>query len=180
MKPLAAFRRLRSLSGPRPPALEWGATLLLLVLLFAPSIWMLSVIPPLWRDIDAYIQVTQPPGAQTILQYGPLYCLVARIPLYFGYAADSLRVGNPVPPVAFFLHPTLTYSGVLALLLSQHVALCCSAFYLISVVSRLFSVRLLLAGAWAANPLFYTFAHSVGSEALSMVLLLSFGATGIK
>ena len=58
MKPLAAFRRLRSLSGSRPPALEWDAMLLLLVLLFAPSIWILSVIPPLWRDIDAYIQVT--------------------------------------------------------------------------------------------------------------------------
>ena len=160
--------------------LEWGATLLLLVLLFAPSIWMLSVIPPLWRDIDAYIQVTQPPGAQTILQYGPLYCLVARIPLYFGYAIDCLRAGNPVPPVAFLLHPTLTDSGVLALLLSQHVALCCSAFYLISVASRLFLVRLLLAGVWAVNPLFYTFAHCVGSETLSMILLLLFGATGIR
>ena len=133
MKQFAAFRGLRSLSGPRPPVLQWGATLLLLSLLVAPSIWMLSVLPPLWRDIDAYIQVTQPPGVQTILQYGPLYCLVARIPLYFGYAMDSLKAGNPVSPVAFLLHPTLTDSGVLALLLSQHVALCCSAFYLISV-----------------------------------------------
>ena len=180
MKQLAVFRRLRSLSGHKSPVLEWGRRLLLLVLLFAPSIWMLSVIPPLWRDIDAYIQVTQPPGAQTILQYGPLYCLVARIPLYLGYAIDCLRVGNPVPPVAFFLHPTLTDSGVLALLLSQHLALCCSAFYLISVASRLFLVRLLLAGVWAVNPLFYTFAHCVGSETLSMILLLLLGATGIR
>ena len=141
---------------------------------------MLSVIPPLWKDVDAYIQVTQPPGIQTILQYGPLYCFVARIPLYLGYAIDSLRVGNPVPPIAFLLHPTLTDSGVLVLLLSQHLALVCSAFYLISLASRLFLVRLLLAGVWAANPLFYTFAHSVGSEALSVILLLLFGATGLR
>ena len=180
MKQFAAFRSLGRLSGPRPPVVEWSATLLLLGLLVAPSIWMLSVLPPLWRDIDAYVQITQPPGAQTILRYGPLYCLVARIPLYFGYAIDSLRVGNPVPPVAFVLHPTLTDSGVLALLLSQHLALCCSAFYLISVASRLFLVRLLLAGLWAVNPLFYTFAHCVGSETLSMILLLLLGATGIR
>jgi hypothetical protein len=180
MKQLAVFRRLRGFSGRESPVFEWGATLLLLGLLAAPSIWMLSVIPPLWKDIDAYIQVTQPPGVQTILQYGPLYCLIARIPLYFGFALECLRAGNPVPSVAFFFYPTLTDSGVLALLLSQHMALCFSAFYLISVVSRRFLVRLLLAGVWAFNPLFYTFAHCVGSEALSMILLLLFGATGIR
>lgn len=180
MKQLAVFRRLRSLSGHESPLCEWGATLLLLVLLSAPSVWMLSVIPPLWKDIDAYIQVTQPPGAQTILQYGPPYCLVARIPLYIGYTLGCLRSGNPVSPVAFLLHPTLTDSGVLALVLSQHVALCCSAFYLISAVSRNFLVRLLLAGIWAANPLFYTLAHCVGSETLSMILLLLYGATGVR
>ena len=180
MKQLAVFRRLRSLSGQKSPVLEWSAALLPLVLLVAPSIWMLSVIPPLWRDVDAYIQVTQPPGPQTILQYGPLYCLVARIPLYLGYALDCLRAGNPVPPIAFLLHPTLTDSGVLALLLSQHAALCGSAFYLISVASRFFLVRLLLAVLWTLNPLFYTFAHCVGSETLSMILLLLLGATGIR
>jgi len=141
---------------------------------------MLSVIPPLWRDIDAYVQVTQPPGAQTILQYGPLYCLLARIPIYLGYAIECLRVGDPVPSVAFLLHPTLTDSGVFTLLLSQHVALCWSAFYLISAASRFFLVRLLLAGVWVTNPLFYTFAHCVGSETLSMIFLLLLGATGIK
>jgi hypothetical protein len=142
---------------------------------------MLSVIPPLWRDIDAYIQVTQPPDTQTILQYCPLYCFLARIPLYLGYVIDCLRFGNPVPPpVAFLLHPTLTDSGVLVLLLSQHLALGCSAFYLISLASRLFLVRLLLAAVWAVNPLFYTFAQSVGSEALSLILMLLFGATGLR
>lgn len=159
--------------------LAWGTALLPFGLLLAPSVWMLSAIPPLWRDIDAYIQVTQPPGTQTILQYGPLYCFVARFPLYLGYAVDSLRVGNSVPPAEFLLHPTITDSGVLILLLSQHLALACSAFYLISIASRLFLVRLLLAGAWAANPLFYTFAHSVGSEALSVILLLLLGTTGL-
>ena len=97
MKQLAAFRGLRSLSSAKPSVPKWGATLLMVGLLSAPSIWMLSVVPPLWKDIDAYIQVTQPPGPQTILQYGPLYCLVARIPLYLGYVIDCRWAGNSIP-----------------------------------------------------------------------------------
>jgi hypothetical protein len=141
---------------------------------------MLSVIPPLWRDVDAYGEVTQPPGAGTILLYGPLYCFAARIPLYLGYALDCLRAGGSLPTLRFFGDPILTDSGVFALLISQHIALCCSTYYLITLASRLFWVRLMLAIAWAVNPLFYTFAHTVGSEALSMILLLLVGATGLK
>jgi hypothetical protein len=141
---------------------------------------MLSMIPPLWRDVDAYAQVTLPPGPGTILLYGPLYCFAARIPLYLGYAIDCLRTGGPLPMLPFFVHPILTDSGVFALLFSQHVALCCSTYYLITSASRVFWVRLMLAIAWAVNPLFYAFAHSVGSEALSMILLLLVGATGLR
>ena len=178
---LQAFRRLEKCSPYlKPPLVRLGETSGLIAFLLAPSIWMLSAIPPLWKDVDAYVQVAHPPGIGTILQYGPLYCLVARIPLYLGYAIDCIRTGAPLPTPAFFLHPTLSDSGVFMLLLSQHVALCCSAFYLIAVTSRLFLVRLVLAVVWAANPLFYTFAHCVGSETLSMILLVLVGATGLR
>jgi hypothetical protein len=160
--------------------LRFGAPTVLVAILFTPSIWMLSVIPPLWRNIDAYYQVTEPPGHATILQWGPLYCFVARIPLYFGYAIDCVKAAAPFPTLAFFVHPILTDSGVFLLLLSQHVALCSAAFYLIALASRLFWVRLILAISWAANPLFYSFAHSVGSETLGMILVLLVGATGLR
>jgi hypothetical protein len=141
---------------------------------------MLSVIPPLWRDVDAYGEVTQPPGPGTILLYGPLYCFAARVPLYLGYALDCLRAGGPLPTLRFFVDPILTDSGVFALLILQHIALCSSTYYLITLTSRLFWARLILATAWAVNPLFYTFAHTVGSEALSMILVLLLGATGLR
>lgn len=140
---------------------------------------MLSAIPPLWRDLDAYVQITQPPGAVTILHYGPLYCFVARIPLYLGYAIDCVRAGDPLRP-SFFIHPVLSNSGVFVLLLSQHVSLCFAAFYLIAATTRVFWVRFILGITWALNPLFYTFAHTVGSETLSMVLVLLLGAMGLR
>lgn len=77
---------------------------------------MLSAIPPLWRDVDAYIQVTQPHGVATILDYGPLYCFAARVPLYLGDTIECLRAGQPLPKLGFFIRPVLTDSGVFLLL----------------------------------------------------------------
>src|SRR5439155_7066974 len=150
---LRALYHLRSWTSRKPRLLRFGATTVLGAVLLAPSIWMLSVIPPLWRDVDAYVQVTQPPGLGTILQWGPLYCFVARIPLYFGYAIGCVGAGAPLPTPSFLIHPILTDLGVFLLLLSQHVSLCIATFYLIAVTTRLFWVRLTLAVAWAVNPL---------------------------
>jgi len=52
--------------------------------------------------------------------------------------------------------------------------------YFIAVTTRLFWVRLILAVAWAANPLFYAFVHCVGSETLGLILVLLIGATGLR
>jgi hypothetical protein len=160
--------------------LNRGRALVLFAILLVPSVWMLSAVPPLWRDVDAYIQLTRPPGFETILQYGPTYCFVARIALYFGYATDCLRAGAPLPTLSFFAHPILSDSGVFLLLLSQNLSLCFASFHLIARTTRLFWVRWILAAAWAANPLFYTFAHCVGGETLSLILVLLIGATGLK
>ena len=177
---LRAVGRFTTWMSATPGRLKFFASFVLFAVLLTPSIWMLSVIPPLWRDIDAYVQVTQPPGPGTILQYGPLYCFVARIPLYLGYAIDCVAHGAPLPTASFFIHPTLTDSGVFSLLLSQHISLCFATFYLIAETTRLFWVRLVLAVAWAANPLFYTVAHCIGTETLSLILVLLIGATGLR
>ena len=160
--------------------LKVGEAIALGAILLAPSIWMLSVIPPLWRDLDAYLQLTEAPGILTIVHFGPLYCFGARIPLYIGYVIECLRTAKPFPSPGFFIHPTLNDSGVFLLLLLQHSALFCSAFCFIISSSRLFWVRLVLTAVWASNPLFYAFAHCVGSETLSMILMLLIGAVGLS
>jgi hypothetical protein len=97
-----------------------------------------------------------------------------------GYAIDCLRLNASLPKLSFFVHPVLTDSGVFLLVASQHLALCLASFYLIAVTARLFLVRFILAVAWAVNPLFYSFAHCVGAETLSMILVLFIGTTGLR
>ena len=99
---LGTFARFGRWIPARPGLVKLDQVIILIAVLLAPSIWMLSRIPPLWRDVDAYVQVTQPPGLGTILHYGPLYCFVARIPLYLGYAIDRVARGAPLPRASFF------------------------------------------------------------------------------
>lgn len=157
-----------------------GGLLLIALCLFVPSFWMLNSIPPLWKDCDAYGQVTEPPGAGTILLFGPAYCFPARVPLYAGYAYDCMRAGSGLPPLSFFAQPILSDSGVFLLVLFQHLALCASVCLLIASVTRSFIVRLLLAALWTLNPIFYPWAHCVGTETLSLILLLLLAIAGLK
>ncbi len=140
---------------------------------------MLLTIPPLWRDVDAYIQVTEPPGVTTILHYCPLYCFLARVPLYLGSAWECGRAGLAWPSARFFVQPELSDSGVWLLVLLQHGALCFASSCLIFAAARGFVARFTLAIFWAANPLFYAFAHCVGTESLSLLLLLFLAIVGL-
>src|SRR3712207_4665571 len=113
-------------AGPQSRMPQWLRQItqrLPFAILFAPSVWMLATIPPLWKDVDAYIQMTVPPGPQTILLFGPVYCFLARVPLFLGYAYECLRAGAALPSFAFFAQPTLSDTGVYLLVGFQHAAL---------------------------------------------------------
>ena len=151
---------------------------LLLLCLFAPSLWMLKTIPPLWRDADGYVQLTADPLVATFWGHAPAYCYVARIPLFIGEYWERFR-GIAIPPSAQLATPAITDAGVALLIGAQHLALGLSIFYFISAVSRRFWVRSILAVVWASNPLFYTFAHCVGSETLGMILIIVLALKGL-
>lgn len=129
---------------------------------------MLASVQPLWRDVDAYSQVTAPPGAMTILQFSPLYCFGARIPLYAGCAWDSLVAHGELPGSSFFAHPILSDHGVFLLIALQHLLLFCAQMFLLRTASPNLFVQVLLAPLFALNSAFYTFAHSVGTEAVAL------------
>ena len=155
--------------------LKNGALLLCLV---APSAWMIATIPPLWRDQDAYNQVTQPALVATYWGHAPAYCYVAKAPLFLGAQLERWR--GSAPENSQLASVPITNSGVWLLIIAQHLALCGAAFYFIVTVSRFFWIRLVLALIWASNALFYTFAHCVGSETLSMILIVAVTATALR
>jgi len=149
-----------------------------LLCLALPSIWLLMTVPPLWRDSDAYYQLTAPPGPSTILLHGPLYCALARLPLWLGYLATG--GGTTISFGDFMLHPRLTDAGIDTLLWTQHVGLWIALFYLVAAVSTSLIVRTGLAIICASQPVFYAYAHCVGSETLSMILIVFLVGIGLR
>lgn len=154
------------------------ASVVPLLILAAPSFWLLAAVPPLWRDSDAYVQTVFPPSASTILSHAPLYCILSRVPLWLGYLTGG--AGPVVSLSRFIKHTQLTDPGVFALVLAQHVALWWAALFFINTITPNLWSRLLLAIVFASHPLFYAFAHCIGSETLSMIITVLLAATGLR
>jgi hypothetical protein len=79
---------------------------------------MVATIPPLWRDADASVQVTEPPLVAIYWNHAPA-CYIAKIPLFVGQHLERWQ-GQPPPPSAS-LHPSqpaLTDTGIRQLALS--------------------------------------------------------------
>ena len=163
----------------RPPsALAFARNAVLLLCLIAPSAWMIATIPPLWRDVDAYIQLTQDPRVTIFWGHAPAYGYLAKVPLFLGEQWERWR-GIAVAHAETGLS-TLTDTGVWLLIIAQHLALAGAAFYFIVAISRSFWVRFALSLVWASCALFYTFAHCVGSESLSIILMTLVSAKGLR
>ncbi|MFN2623951.1 MAG: hypothetical protein ABR611_14020 [Chthoniobacterales bacterium] len=148
----------------------WGSVLkwLQAIILFTPSAWLLLAINPFWRDSDAYSQVTLPPGPMTILQFSPLYCFGARIPLYVGCAYEALVARGNFPTLAFFHSPTLTDTGVLLLVALQHLFLLAAQLFFLRSIAATNFTKTILAVLLALNASFYTYTHCVGAEAVAL------------
>ncbi len=147
----------------------------IVLILLAPSIWLLATIPPLWRDADAYHQLLFSPARATLEGHGMLYGMVARIPLYLGAWFEGV-----LPNESFFNHARLTDTGILLLIAGQHLALCVGAFALVITATQSLWCRIFLALFFAGNSIFYTLAHCVGSETLSLLCTLALTVAGLR
>ena len=167
-------------NGRRPPAIRLIKNSVVLLCLLAPSAWMIANIPPLWRDADAYVQLTERPLVATFWNHAPAYCYLAKIPLYLGEQIEHWQGKPPRPRLTDPSQPALTDTGIWILLVAQHLALGIAVFLFIAAVTRSFWVRLALAAAWASTAMPYTFAHCLGSETLGLVLIVILTFEGLQ
>jgi hypothetical protein len=158
---------------------EWGTIFVLVLCVFAPSVWMLATLPPLWRDSDGYQQVTGSIVRVAHNGHGLLYSVFARPPLSAGYAIERL-LGKTPAAEGKLPAPPLTDTGIFLLLLLQHVALCAVVVTLILASATGFWLRSFLALFFASNALFYSFAQCVGAESLSLSCMLLFVFAGLR
>ena len=162
----------------RAPPFNFLKNCALLLCLLAPSVWMIATIPPLWRDSDAYNQLTVDPLITTFWGHGPAYSYLARVPLFLGQQLERWwGIGGTAAASG---SSPLTDTGVWLLIIIQHLALAAAAFYFIRSISSSFWIRLTLALIWASNAIFYTFAHCTGSETLSLILIVLLVAKGLR
>ena len=167
-------------NGRRRSAIQLIKNGVLLLCLLAPSAWMMANIPPLWRDADAYVQLTERPLVAVFWNHAPAYCYLAKVPLYLGEQIERWQ-GKPARPrLTDPSQPALTDTGIWILIVAQHLALGIATFLFITAVTRLFWVQLILAAIWASNAMPYTFAHCLGSETLGLILIVILAFKGLQ
>ena len=152
----------------------------LLLCLIAPSIWMILIVPPLWRDADAYVQLTEHPVVVFFWGHAPAYSYATKAPLFAGELWERWHGSVPASRGTESSQPRLTDTGIGLIIVGQHLGLAAALFFFIRAVSRIFWVRMALALACVINPLLPTYAHCLGSETLGMILIIVLATKGLR
>jgi hypothetical protein len=146
-----------------------------IIILVIPSLYFLVLYPPLWKDIDAVLQLTSRASAVNVLQYPPVYCFISRLP----FNLASVMEGHS------FHHNLLSKQtpsdlGVYLLIIFQHAALIWSLVYACKAIAGSNSVRLFIcASILASMGGLYAQAQTCGSESWSTIATIAIFAAGI-
>jgi hypothetical protein len=149
----------------------------LLLILSIPSLYIFLILPPLWRDEDAYNQIASTFAPRGIIHWLPGYCLGGRLIVSAGSIVASLLSGHGLPYLSISLTP-LSDAGICTLIVVQHLFLVLSLFYVVRTLSDHFPVRVLFAVVFALTPWVYVYANCLGSEAFSNPLVYLIAACG--
>src|ERR1700730_13135732 len=77
----------------------------LLMILFLPSIYLLRVVPPLWRDSDGFNQIASTCAPKGIIHWLLGYCLCGRLVVIVAGIAGNLLQGHGFPPLSISITP---------------------------------------------------------------------------
>ena len=155
----------------------WWSYFVLITILGLPSLWFILRVPPLWNYMDGFLQVSTKPSAANLLVWPPLYCFGARVPMLIGYLLGG---GQAKIALRYFNHPVLTDSAIYVLIIAQHLGLLLASLFFIHVLSKRTPVRIVLALAFASFSFQYAAVHTVGSESVSVILILLIVAFSVE
>jgi hypothetical protein len=151
------------------------------LLLFASvSLWLLLSVPPLWRDFDAMVQVTGRPDDMTILHYPALYPALSRAHVWVAEIISSLWQGKEWPEIAIHKGVRLNEAGIVALLVTQHLALMGALLYFVRAVCVSLTATIVVSLLLISNSSLFLAAHLVSSEALTTILCIALIGLGAR
>ncbi len=145
-----------------------------LIVLSLPSAYLLSVYPPLWKDVDALGQLISPANVTNIYHFPALFCFSARLIVWLGDFFLTWRS----PDLLALQKPTL--QGIYTLVVTQHLALVLSLRLLCKSLTKrdwlrgVFVIGFFFASSLYANLLL------CGSEAWSICATIALFACGLR
>ncbi len=148
-----------------------------LLILSIPSLYVLLILPPLWRDSDGFNEIASTFAPKGIIHWLPGYCLGGRLIVFAGSIVGSLLGGHGIPYLSISITP-LNDTGIYTLVVVQHLFLVLSLFYAARTLTDRFRMRVLFALFFALTPWVYIYANCIGSEAFSNPLVYLIAACG--
>jgi hypothetical protein len=143
-----------------------------IVVLSLPSVYLVTVYPCLWKDVDALGQLIAPADIGNIYHFPALFCFSARAVIWIG---DQFSMSRPFDLLAL-QRPTLP--GIYTLVVFQQIGLVVSLGFLCKVLTNRHTLRgAFVLGLCLASSLFSS-VMLCGSEAWSLcatILLFAFG-----
>jgi hypothetical protein len=149
------------------------------VFLSLPSLYLLLVYPPIWKDVDALGQLIWRAGWGNILHYPPLYCFTGRIPFWIGDSILAMLTGQPLPAWQLFSEQHPTWLGIELLIIGQHAGLITSLTLLVRAAARAPLARGAITLICIAASSLYAQQQCAGSEAAGVTTVILLTVAGV-
>jgi hypothetical protein len=162
-----ALRWILNIAGAHP-----------LFVLSIPSLYLLLLYPPLWKDVDAIAQLLLPAGAGNILHFPPVYCYFGRLLFFAARWLQGVGIGTSFGSLMAEQHPWAL--GIYLLVIIQHLLLVAALAYTVESLTAKLILRGLFTLFLTVCSAFYVFAHSCGSEGLGSTAIFAIFASGIS
>jgi hypothetical protein len=154
-------------------------TLLCALGLLPGSIFVMTKLPPLWRDYDGLFQIISPPGHITLLSFPHLYPFLSRLPVLL--VSGLSNAGHPSSLYLSINRAVILNNGGLFLLIAIQQLLLVLALALLTVTcAKRPIIRCVIVVLLLCQPVLFVGAQFISSEALGSILLIFLIAVAVE